>query len=57
MLDADEACAALEAAPASVAQSEKVPAKVYAIMALTTVLTFGTLTTGYQLFFQHQLFA
>ena len=36
----------------------KIPAKVYGIMALTTVLTFTTLMTGYQLLFPpHQLFA
>ena len=33
------------------------PAKVYAVMALTSLLTFGTLVTGYQLLFSHQLFA
>ncbi len=33
------------------------PAKVYAVMALTTVLTFTTLTTGYQLFFACSPFA
>ena len=46
------------AAPAPSAQSPKVPAKVYGVMALTTVLTFATLTTGYQLLFPpNQLFA
>lgn len=39
------------------AQAPKVPAKVYAVMALTTMLTFTTLTTGYQLFFTHPLYA
>jgi hypothetical protein len=34
-----------------------VPPKVYAVMALTSVLTFATLTTGYQLLFSRQLFA
>ena len=44
-------------APAPIAQSAKVPAKVYAVMTLTTVLTFATLMTGYQLLFPpHQLF-
>ena len=33
------------------------PAKVYAVMALTSLLTFGTFVTGYQLLFSHQLFA
>jgi hypothetical protein len=31
--------------------------KVYAVMAATTLLTFATLTTGYQLLFSQQLFA
>lgn len=31
--------------------------KIYAVMALTSLFTFATLTTGYQLFFSHQLFA
>jgi hypothetical protein len=38
-------------------QPESFPAKVYAVIALTTVSTFGTLVTGYQLLFAHQLFA
>jgi hypothetical protein len=38
--------------------SVKVPAKVYGVMAVTTVLTFATLMTGYQLLFPPQsLFA
>ena len=57
MRDVNSPAVAREAAPAPVTQSEKVPAKVYGIMALTTALTFGTLTTGYQLLFVHQLFA
>ena len=36
---------------------ESLPAKVYAVIALTTVSTFGTLVTGYQLLFAHPLFA
>ena len=35
----------------------KLPLKVYGVMAMTTVLTFATLTTGYQMLFTHQLFA
>lgn len=31
--------------------------KVYAVMAITTLLTFAALTTGYQLLFSQQLFA
>jgi hypothetical protein len=30
---------------------------IYAVMALTSLLTFGTLAMGYQLLFSHQLFA
>ena len=42
----------------SVAEPEKMTAKIYAIMAVTTVLTFRTLVTGYQLLFPPQsLFA
>ena len=33
------------------------PLKIYAVMGLTSLLTFGTLVTSYQLFFSHQLFA
>jgi hypothetical protein len=36
---------------------DSLPPKIYAVMALTSLLTFTTLTTGYQLFFSHQLFA
>lgn len=35
----------------------RLPAKIYAVMAVTSVATFATLTTGYQLLFSHQLFA
>ena len=35
----------------------EVPPKIYAVMVLTSLLTFATLTTGYQLLFSHQLFA
>ena len=35
----------------------KLPLKVYGVMAMTTALTFATLTTGYQMLFTHQLFA
>ena len=41
----------------SAARSERLPLKVYGIMAMTTALTFATLTTGYQMLFTHQLFA
>jgi len=40
------------------AEQEKMTAKIYAIMAVTTVLTFGTLVASYQLLFPPQsLFA
>ena len=38
-------------------QAGKVRLKVYGVMAITTMLTFATLTTGYQLLFAPQLFA
>ena len=45
-------------APAApVRRGEKLPPKVYAVMAVTSLLTFGTLVTGYQLLFSHPLFA
>lgn len=49
-----------EAAPAAAPQAQpvKVPARLYGVMAMTTVSTFATLATGYQLLFPpHQLFA
>ena len=36
---------------------QKLPARLYAVMAVTTLVTFGTLTMGYQLFFTAQTFA
>ena len=36
---------------------DRLAAKVYAIMAVTTLLTFATLTTSYQLFFARHPFA
>jgi hypothetical protein len=38
-------------------EPDRVPLKIYAVMALTSLLTFATLTAGYQLFFSHHLFA
>jgi hypothetical protein len=35
----------------------RVPLKVYGVMAVTTLLTFATLTAGYQLLFVHPVFA
>ena len=36
---------------------EKLPTQVYAVMALTTALTFATLNAGYELFFTRHLVA
>ena len=36
---------------------DRLPLKVYGVMAMTTALTFATLTTGYQMLFTRQLFA
>ena len=47
---------AREAKPAA-ARSGKVPLKVYGVMAMTTALTFATLTSGYQLLFASHPFA
>ena len=57
MRDANSAAAGRGAGGNPVAQPERVPPKVYAVMALTTTLTFAALTTGYELLFTHQLYA
>jgi hypothetical protein len=44
------------AEPAAV-RPEKVPLKVYFVMAVTTLVTFATLTSGYQLLFVSHPFA
>ena len=45
-------------APAPTRREPEIPpAKLYAVMALVSLLTFGTLVSGYQLLFSHQLFA
>jgi len=44
-------------ASSDIARPEKISGKVYGVMAATTALTFATLTTGYQLFFTHHLYA
>ena len=36
---------------------DRLPLKVYGVMAVTTLLTFATLTSGYQMLFTRQLFA
>jgi allophanate hydrolase subunit 1 len=46
-----------KATPKPASPSARIPARVYGIMGLTTTMTFATLTTGYQLFFTHPLFA
>jgi hypothetical protein len=42
---------------AATTETHRLLAKVYAIMTVTTVLTFATLVTGYQYLFAHHLFA
>jgi hypothetical protein len=46
----------LEAVPAAARKTDSLPAKIYAVMGVTTLLTFATLRTGYEHFFSHQLF-
>lgn len=43
--------------PPTIRDGDITPGRVYAVMALTSMLTFGTLVTGYQLLFSHQVFA
>ena len=43
--------------PSPTRTAHSLPPKIYAVMALTTLSTFGTLVTGYQLLFSHPLFA
>lgn len=45
-----------QAKAATTRKSESLP-KICAVMAVTSLLTFGTLAAGYQLLFSHQLFA
>ena len=45
-----------QAADAS-APAPRVPLKVYGVMAVTSLLTFATLSTGYQLLFASTVFA
>jgi hypothetical protein len=44
-------------ATGSRAQEQAVPAKVIGVMAMTTLLTFATLMTGYQMLFTQSVFA
>ena len=46
-----------DAATAQAREADSLPAKIYAVMGVTTLLTFVTLRTGYELLFSHQLFA
>ena len=39
------------------ADESAVSFKIFSVMAVTSVLTFATLTTGYQLLFSHSVFA
>ena len=43
-------------APAA-APTEKLTLEIYGVMAVATLLTFATLTTGYEMLFARQLFA
>ena len=45
-----------DAATAQARDPDSLPAKIYAVMGVTTLLTFVTLRTGYELLFSHQLF-
>jgi hypothetical protein len=42
---------------AAAARPERLPLKVYGVMAVTSLLTFATLATGYQTLFTHSVFA
>ena len=42
---------------AAAARPDRLPARVYGVMAATTLLTFATLVTGYQALFTHSVFA
>jgi predicted membrane channel-forming protein YqfA (hemolysin III family) len=38
-------------------KADSLPGRIYVVMALTSLMTFGTLVTAYQLLFSQQLFA
>jgi hypothetical protein len=42
--------------PPKAREADSLPARIYAVMGVTTLLTFVTLRTGYEHFFSHQLF-
>ncbi len=44
------------AATAEARDADRLPAKIYAVMGVTTIVTFVTLQTGYELLFPQQLF-
>ena len=46
-----------ESASPAARESARLSVRIYLVMTVTTLLTFATLTTGYQLFFARQLFA
>lgn len=54
---ADSLIGETSASSPTAGEADILPAKVYAVMALTSGLTFATLVTGYELLFSHQLFA
>lgn len=47
----------LEEPSIAAAETHRLPAKVYAVMAVTTLLTFTALRTAYEYLFSYQLFA
>ena len=46
-----------DASPVQRPEQDSLSAKIWAVMAVTTLLTFATLTTGYQMLFSHPIFA
>jgi hypothetical protein len=52
-----EAIANSEGMLAPSSHDQRLPARIYGIMAATTLVTFATLTAGYQLLFSNQVFA
>ena len=47
----------LEKPSITAGEAHRLPAKVYAVMAVTTLLTFTALRTAYEYLFSYQLFA
>lgn len=46
-----------EPAPPATRELDRLSVKIYLVMTVTTLLTFATLTTSYQLLFARELFA